>query len=434
MTKIGLIDAAATAATIQSAEVAALRRLIEADAYAANPGAADQKAAYDEADYQGWWPSTNDRRFGAMARAEAQSKSEWDAAVDRLADAPAYAAAVAAHGRNAVRQMIADWYAGPAEADQRIREAAQAAAHQAAAAAAAQAESTRKAAVAAAWAQVEDMAGSASLPVDRSNIFGSTSRADCGDYPARWVESARMSDDGYRSDGEGGQYYAGVSPSAYSVRSTRLELRSDWQERWDTAQASAETLASFVAAFRDAVGITAAEQEAAEDRKRVAADAELQAAERKAVRTICDAAQRLPDTRGRCPATRRASATRLADMAAGEAALAAVMAVECLTALSNEVREREAGKLREYIAGRMAAAETAQRGEAVVAAGDNASDDDIRALIASGWLWSSEVRTWQARLDRRAEDRSEKARRDKAAQDRDEFGRGAWGALAGLKL
>jgi hypothetical protein len=205
-------------------------------------------------------------------------------------------------------------------------------------------------------------------------------------------------------------------------------LRADWQTRWDAAQTSVETLAAFIAAFRDAVGITAAEQAAEEDRRRVEADAALQAAESKAIRKIGDAA-RLPHTRGRCPATRRGSSSRRADMAVGDAALAAVLAVECPTALASEIQDSYAGKLREYIAGLVASAEQAERWEAVVAAGDTASDDDIRDIIASGWLWSSEVRQWQAILDMRAEDRADKARTEK-----DEFGRSAWNALAGLKL
>lgn len=416
------------------AEVSALRRLIEADAYAAHPGAAAQKSAYDDADYQGWWPEANDPRFGAMARAEAQLRADWDAAVERLIEADAYSAAVAEFGREAVRARIDGGHEGGHEAMASLRAAAKEDHDRRAAEVAARAEAERQAAIAAAWSNVETLAQRASLPVDRSSIYGSTSRAECGDRPARWVESASMSDDGYLSDGEGGQYYAGVSQSAHSVRSARLELRADWQARWDAAQASNETLVAFVASFRDAVGITAAEQAAEENRRRVAADAALQAAEHKAVRAACDAARALPDTRGRCPATRRASATRRADLAAGEAALAAVMAVECPSVLAREVQEREAAKLREYIAGRVAAAEKSERWEAVVALGDAASDDDIRALIASEWLWSSEVREWQARLDRRAGDRADKARTEKAEQERNEFGRGAWGALAGLKL
>jgi hypothetical protein len=418
---------------ITTADVSELRQKIAADAYAAHPGAAEQKLAYEDADYQDWCPEATDPRFGAMARAEAQSQADWDAAVERLIASPAYAAAVAEFGREAVRVRIAGWYEGSVEVAATLRAEEQFAADHEAVEFAEKAEAERQEAIAAAWSNVETLAQRASLPVDRSSIYGSTSRAECGEHPARWVESASMSDDGYRSDGEGGQYYAGVSQSAHSVRSSRVELRADWQARWDAAQASKETLVAFVAAFRDAVGITAAEQAAEEDRRRVAADAELQAAERNAVSAICDAA-RLPDTRGRSPATRRESSTRRADLAAGQAALAAVLAVKCPTALARESQEREAGKLREYIAGRVASAEQAERWESVVAKCDDASDDDIRALIASDWLWSSEVRVWQARLDRRAGDREDKARKEKSEQARNDFGRSAWGALAGLKL
>lgn len=65
-----ILERLGQSATIESAEVVALRRMIESDAYAAHQGAAEQKALYDAADYQGWWPTTSDRRFGAMARAE----------------------------------------------------------------------------------------------------------------------------------------------------------------------------------------------------------------------------------------------------------------------------------------------------------------------------------------------------------------------------
>jgi len=157
------------------------------------------------------------------------------------------------------------------------------------------------------------------------------------------------------------------------------------------------------------------------------------------------AAADLPDTTsGRSPITRRASKTLLTDMAAGESALAAVLAVECPTALARETQEREATKLRKYIAGRKTAAAKAHRWEAVVAAGDRASDDDIRALIASDWLWPSEARKWQARLDCRKVDqefgrsawsgRMSKPSTGPSRKVDQEFGRSAWDALDKLKL
>jgi len=283
----------------------------------------------------------------------------------------------------------------------------------------------------AAWAQVMDLAQRAELPRDCSDIYGRTSRHECGEYPARWVVTEH-SFDGYlpNDDGDG---YPRVGGGGAPERSERRELRADWQARWDAAQDDPEKLAAFVAEFRDAVGITAAEQAAMEERKRMATDATLRAATGVACRAVA-AAVDLLDIRDRCPTGRRASKTLLTDMADGESALAAVLAVECPTVLSRETQEREATKLREYIAGRKTAIPKARRWEAIVAAGDRASDDDIRALIASDWLWPSEAREWQARLDCRAEDRADKARMAKAAQEREEFGQGVWDALAGLKL
>lgn len=392
-----LIEAAAQSATIQSEEVAALRRLIEADAYAAQPGAAAQKSAYDEADYQDWWPSTSDRRFGAMARAEAQSTADWAFAVERLADAPAYASAVEAHGRDAVREMIADWCAGPETSDRRIREAAHSAATRAA----------------------DEADGAVGSLADLNRMFPEHVRAQ------EW----------YSESGDGG--WAGGGPDSWASGTDYVPLTDPGRIAIEAVKGGARPRPAMDAAIAaETARLTAEGKAKAEAEAMARADREAQEALDRAQRQACIAirdAARLPDTRGRCPGTRRASETRLADMAAGEAALAAVLAIECPTALASEVQAEAAAELREYIAGRKAAAEKARRWEAIVTAGDNASDDNIRALIASGWLWQSETGRWQAILDRRAEDRAEKARREKSAQEQQEFGRCAWSALGGLK-
>ncbi len=105
-------------------------------------------------------------------------------------------------------------------------------------------------------------------------------------FPARWVVKASSSDDGYRSDGAGGQYYAGQAKSAYSVRSEHLELAPGWRDLWERAKnpssvadATAEIIAALGGNPSEKAKAAIAEIFAAQAAAQAAAKAAIQAAE-----------------------------------------------------------------------------------------------------------------------------------------------------------
>lgn len=292
-------------------------------------------------------------------------------------------------------------------------------------AAAKAAEAVLQAAVSAAWAAVEAVARQADdLPIDRSAIYGRTSRHECGDKPARWVATSSPSDDGTLSDGDGGRFFVGA-PTAYNVESSVLELRADWLARWNAARADGEAaLAAFIEAFRAAVGVATADLAAEAESKRVTTDAELQKAERRAFLAI--QAIQVPDMSGWSPVMRRSSEGRLELVRRAGAELAECQAIKCPTAMSAERKAEKVSKLNECIARNRLMAEKATAMEAIEAKGDEATVAEIEALLNAGWLFARETRRWSDRLEELKE-------RSEGRPAQPGFNAGAWSNLDGLK-
>lgn len=132
------------------------------------------------------------------------------------------------------------------------------------------------------WERLIAYAREANLPVDASEIYGQTSARDSGTYPARWIIRSGSSDDGRMSDGDGGSYYAGQSPSVRDVQSRRLELRADWAAKWESTSDKVVVAEEFgkelgVDAASKAAKKTAAEDESKKQREAFIATAKLSA-------------------------------------------------------------------------------------------------------------------------------------------------------------
>lgn len=255
-----------------------------------------------------------------------------------------------------------------------------------------------------AWKEMIDLARRVEIPTDRSQIFGLTSAHAHGTHPARWVVSSHPVTDGYLPDGDGGEYYAGQTSNSTSS-SIRLDLRGDWKARWHAAQESEDSLARFLADFRDALGVTLREQRQIEEQRKLAVDRELREAETHAMREIHQLRYYgLPDTRGRSPGKRRSSETRLADLKVGESVLQKILAIECPTIESRETQQKAAEEISKWVEGRRVATAESQRWEAVIAQGQSAATEEIQAMLDSGWLWSSEEKEWTALLEAKSEE------------------------------
>jgi hypothetical protein len=379
-----ILEYASKAQKISKEEVSLIFRMIEADIFGP---IRDIKQRYEEADYQGHFPTW----AAPLKKAYDEVDREKEKAASILADSPAYAG-IKDGSREEIIERIRGWYETPDQVAKALKEN----------------KDTQ--------AKNEEN--------DRLGEAGSVE-----DLAKKFPQHVHLST-GYEESGDGG--WAGGGPDSWSL----------WNEASGRTEAGKLAIEKVKAGQRPVPAMEAALAEITkklEEEGKTKQEADLIAKNerqsiedmRKRERAAIDAIHtiKIPDTRGMTPWQKRAPKRWEDNIQFASEAIETMKKIEPPTELVKRVYDEEMAKLVAFKKRAEEALPQAKEMEPILEDLYKASVDDLKKVKASGLLFNKEERL----VDQLISEHEERSMEEREKKRNENFSNGAWGALDKLK-